>query len=171
VLEVTAHPTGAWVAQQAPNSMLDLGDRCGDFRFLIRDRDRKFTAAFDEVFRAEGIRTVLTAAQAPRMNAIMERWVGTVRREILDRILIMNAAHLRKVLAEYETYFNEHRPHRALNQASPLRALPTRSTPTSRSPDATGSAPCCTNTPGSHEVTRYLAPTRSNGRSRPRRSP
>src|SRR3954449_8068085 len=104
--------------------MLDLGDRCGDFRFLIRDRDRKFTAAFDEVFRAEGIRTVLTAAQAPRMNAIMERWVGTVRREILDRILIMNAAHLRKVLAEYETYFNEHRPHRALNQASPRRALP-----------------------------------------------
>jgi putative transposase len=124
VLGVTANPTGAWVAQQARNLMLDLGDRCGDFRSLIRDRDHKFTAVFDEVFRAEGIRTVLTAVQAPRMNAIMERWVGTIRREILDRILIMNAAHLRKVLAEYETYFNEHRPHRALNQASPLRALP-----------------------------------------------
>jgi transposase InsO family protein len=124
VLGVTANPTGAWVGQQARILMLDLGDRCGDFRFLIRGRDRKFTAVFDEMFRAEGIRSVLTAAQAPRMNAIMERWVGTVRREILDRILIMNAAHLRKVVAEYETYFNEHRPHRALNQASPLRALP-----------------------------------------------
>jgi transposase len=72
----------------------------------------------------EGIRVVLTAPPAPRMNAIMERWVGSVRREILDRILIMNERHLRTVLAEYETYFNEHRPHQALNQASPLRALP-----------------------------------------------
>jgi transposase InsO family protein len=68
----------------------------GDFKFLIRDRDSKFTAMFDEVFRAEGIQIVLTAPQAPRMNAIMERWVGSVRRELLDRILIINAAHLRK---------------------------------------------------------------------------
>ena len=104
--------------------MMDLGERAGSFKFLIRDRDSKFTALFDEVFRAEGIRVVLTAAQAPRMNAIMERWVGSVRREILDRILIVNAAHLRKVLTEYEAHFNAHRPHRALNQASPLRALP-----------------------------------------------
>ncbi|MCW2938410.1 MAG: Integrase catalytic region [Actinomycetia bacterium] len=124
VLGMTANPTAAWVAQQARNLMLDLGDRAGDFKFLIRDRDRKFTAMFDEVFRGEGIRIVLTAPQAPRMNAIMERWVGSVRCEIIDRILIMNNAHLRKILAEYETYFNEHRPHRALNQASPLRALP-----------------------------------------------
>ena len=124
VLGVTANPTGAWVAQQARNLMLDLGDRAGDFRFLIRDRDSKFTAMFDEVFRAEGIRIVLTAPQAPRMNAIMERWVGSVRREVLDRMLIINAAHLRKVLSEYESHFNGHRPHRALNQASPLRALP-----------------------------------------------
>jgi putative transposase len=124
VLGVTANPTAAWVAQQARNLMLDLGDRTGDFRFLIRDRDSKFTLLFDEVFKAEGIRVLLTAPQAPRMNAIMERWVGSVRREILDRILIMNAAHLRTVLADYETYFNEHRPHRALNQASPLRTLP-----------------------------------------------
>jgi putative transposase len=76
------------------------------------------------VFKAEGIRVVLTAPQAPRMNAVMERWVGTVRREILDRIVIINERHLRKVLAEYEAHFNTHRPHRALNQASPLRALP-----------------------------------------------
>jgi putative transposase len=124
VLGVTANPTAGWVGQQARNLMLDLGDRAGGFRFLIRDRDRKFTALFDEVFTTEGIRVVLTAPQAPRMNAIMERWVGSVRRELLDRILIMNERHLRKVLTEYETYFNEHRPHRALNQASPLRTLP-----------------------------------------------
>ena len=103
---------------------MDLGDRAESFRFMIRDRDSKFTALFDEVFRAEGIRIVLTAPQAPRMNAITERWVGSVRRELLDRILIVNAAHLRKVLTEYEDHFNAYRPHRALNQASPLRALP-----------------------------------------------
>jgi transposase InsO family protein len=124
VLGVTANPTAGWVAQQARNLMIDLGDRAGDFRFLIRDRDSKFTALFDEVFTAEGIRVVLTAPQAPRMNAIMERWVGSVRRELLDRILIINARHLRKILAEYEAHFNTHRPHRALEQASPLRALP-----------------------------------------------
>jgi putative transposase len=91
---------------------------------MIRDRDGKFTALFDEVFRAEGIRVVRTADQAPRMNAIMERWVGNVRREILDRILIVSAAHLREVLNEYEDHFNAHGPHRALPQASPLRSLP-----------------------------------------------
>ena len=104
--------------------MLELGDRVGGFKFLIRDRDAKFTAMFDEVFRAEGIRVLLTAPQAPQMNSIMERWVGSVRRELLDRIFVMNARHLRKVLGEYESHFNGYRPHRALNQASPLRALP-----------------------------------------------
>jgi putative transposase len=124
VLGVTANPTAAWVIQQARNLMLDLGDHAGDFKFLIRDRDAKLTAMFGEVFRAEGIRIVLTAPQAPRMNAIMERWVGSVRHEVLDRMLILNTAHLRKVLSEYEPHFNRHRPHRALNHASPLRALP-----------------------------------------------
>jgi putative transposase len=124
VMGVTANPTAGWVAQQARNLLMDLGERAGSFKFLIRDRDGKFTALFDEVFRAEGIRIVLTAPQAPRMNVIMERWVGSVRREILDRILIVNAAHLRKVLTEYEDHFNAHRSHRALNQASPLRPLP-----------------------------------------------
>jgi putative transposase len=124
VLGVTANPTAACVAQQARNLMLDLGDRAGDFRFLIRDRDSKFTRLFDEVFTTEGIRVVLTAPQAPRLNAITERWVRSVRRELLDRILIMNERHLRTALTEYETYFNEHRPHRALSQASPLRTPP-----------------------------------------------
>jgi len=103
---------------------MDLGERAGSFKFLIRDRDSKFTALFDEVFRAEGIRIVRTAAQAPRMNAIMERWVGSVRRELLDRILIVNAGRMRTVLTEYEDHFNAYRPHRALNQAGPLRPLP-----------------------------------------------
>jgi transposase InsO family protein len=123
VLGVTANPTAGWVAQQARNLVMDLGERAGSFKFLIHDRDSKFTALFDEVFRAEGIRIVRTAAQAPRMNAIMERWVGSVRRELLDQILIVNAAHLRKVLTEYEDHFNAHRPHRALNQASPLQTV------------------------------------------------
>jgi putative transposase len=114
VLGLTSNPTANWVAQQARNLMLDLGDHAADFKFLIRDRDTKFTATFDEVFRAEGIRVVLTAPQAPRMNAIMERWVGSIRRELLDRILIMNERHLRKVLTEYEAHFNNHRPHRTL---------------------------------------------------------
>ena len=124
VLGVTANPTAGWVAQQAKNLVLELGDRAEGFKFMICDRDAKFTAMFDEVFRAEGIRVLLTAPQAPRMNAIMERQVGSVRRELLDRILIMNARHLRKVLAEYETHFNSHRPHRALNHARPIRPLP-----------------------------------------------
>jgi putative transposase len=124
VLGVTANPTAGWVAQQARNLLTDLGERAGSFKFVIRDRDAKFTAMFDEVFRADGIRIVLTAPQAPRMNAIMERWVGSVRRELLDRILIVNAAHLRWVLTEYESHFNAHRPHRALAQARPLQALP-----------------------------------------------
>ena len=101
-----------------------LGGAGRTFKFLIRDRDSKFTALSDDMFRAEGIRIVRTAAQAPRMNAIMERWTGSARREILDRILLVNAAHLRQVLAEHEDHFNAHRPHRALKQASPLRPLP-----------------------------------------------
>jgi putative transposase len=106
VLGVTENPTAGWVAQQARNSLMDLEERAGSFKFMIRDRDSKFTALFDEVFHAEGIRIVLTVPQTPRMNAIMERWVGSVRREILDRILIVNAAHLRKVLTAYEHHFN-----------------------------------------------------------------
>jgi transposase InsO family protein len=125
VLGVTATPTAGWVAQQARNPVDGSGGAGRGIEVLwVRDRDTKFTVLFDEVFRAEGIRVVFTAVQAPRMNAITERWVGSVRREILDRILIVNAAHLREVLAEYEDHFNTHRSHRALNQASPLTALP-----------------------------------------------
>jgi transposase InsO family protein len=124
VLGVTEHPTGPWVAQQARNLMIELGDRAEGFTFLIRDRDTKFTTMFDEVFTAAGIRILKTPPRAPRANAFAERWIGGLRRELLDRILIVNARHLRRVLAIYETHFNEHRPHRSLGQAAPLRALP-----------------------------------------------
>jgi len=129
VLGVTAHPSGAWVAQQARNFLMDLGDRAAQFAFLIRDRDRKFTSVFDAIFASESIRILRTPVRAPRANAIAERWIGTVRRELLDRILIINRRHLTAVLAEYVAHFNEHRPHRALQQAAPLRPLPPPASP------------------------------------------
>ncbi len=124
LLGITSNPTGAWVAQQARNFLMDLGDRAAQFTFLIRDRDSKFTAVFDAVFASEAIRILRTPVRAPRANAIAERWIATVRRELLDRILIVNRRHLETVLAEYVTHFNDHRPHRALHQAAPLRPLP-----------------------------------------------
>jgi putative transposase len=116
---VTAHPTGEWTVQQARNLALDLGERFGDFRFLIRDRGSNFTASFDAVFHATGTTIVRTAVQAPRMNAICERLIGTLRRELLDRTLILNQAHLRAVLAEYQEHYNTARPHQGIGQRIP----------------------------------------------------
>jgi putative transposase len=121
VLGVTAHPSGAWVAQQARNLLMAVDDRAGRFRFLVRDRDAKFTAVFDAVFAAEAIKVLRTPVRAPRANAYAERWVGTVRRELLDRMLIVGGRQLQAVLAEYVDHYNGHRPHRALGQAPPLR--------------------------------------------------
>jgi putative transposase len=124
VLGVTANPTGAWVAQQARNLLMDLADHMGQFRFLLRDRDAKFTDTFDAIFASESIRTLRTPVRAPRANAVAERWVGTVRRELLDRMLILGRRHLGRVLADYVAHDNKHRPHRALGHAPPLAAIP-----------------------------------------------
>ena len=119
VAGVTACPTGAWAAQQARNLAMDLGDRLGTLRFLIHDRDPLFTTAFDEVFKAEGLRIITTLPRTPRMNTVCERVIGTLRRELLERILILNERHLVLVLREYLTHYNRHRPHQSRRQLPP----------------------------------------------------
>jgi putative transposase len=103
---------------------MDLEEAETRVKFVIHDRDASFTVAFDEVFRAGGARIIRSAVQAPRMNSVMERWIGSCRRELLDRTLVWNQRHLMIVLREYEDFYNAHRPHRALRQAAPLRPLP-----------------------------------------------
>ncbi|WP_329567662.1 integrase core domain-containing protein [Streptomyces sp. NBC_01361] len=124
LLGVTANPTGSWATQQARDLLMAFDNRVDQVKFLIRDTDAKFTDAFEAVLASEGIQVRLTPVRAPRANAYIEPWIGGCRRELLDRTLILNARHLRQVLAEYEKHFNTHRPHRALGQAAPLRPLP-----------------------------------------------
>jgi len=124
ILGATAHPTAAWVTQAARNLIMDLDDAGAKVRYLIRDRDAKFPALFDEILADAGIAVVLTGIRMPRMNAIMERWVRTCRSELLDRTLIWNHAQLMHALRQFETHYNDHRPHRALRQATPLRPIP-----------------------------------------------
>lgn len=119
VAGVTTTPTGAWVAQAARNLAYDLDARLEELRFLIRDRDTKFTSAFDAVFTADGVHIITSPAQAPRANALCERLVGTLRRELLDRLLVLNHAHLVKILDEYRCHYNRHRPHQSRGQRPP----------------------------------------------------
>jgi putative transposase len=112
---ITVNPTGEWTVQQARN----LGQWFEDIKFLIRDRGSNFTASFDAVFQAAGTRILVSAVRAPRMNAICERLVGTLRREVLDRTLILGKAHLRAVLTEYQTHYNTARPHQGIAQEIP----------------------------------------------------
>jgi transposase InsO family protein len=120
VTGVTARPTGTWVVQRARNLTMAVAEGARPFKFLMRDRDAKFTSSFDEVFRAGGARIIRTPVRAPRANAYAERFVGTVRRECLDRMLTFGRRHLERVLAEYIAHYNDHRPHRALGQPAPL---------------------------------------------------
>jgi len=124
VLGATEHPVQSWVVQQTRNLLMGLEDAGTEAKFVLHDRDASFTLAFDAVFQAAGMRVIRSAVQAPRMNSIIERWNGSCRRELLDRTLIWNLRHLIMVLREYEDFYNSHRPHRALDQAAPLRPLP-----------------------------------------------
>jgi putative transposase len=120
ILGVTANPAGTWTAQQARNLLTDLGERADRFKFLIRDRDGKFTKTFDEVFAGDGVRIIKSPVRSPRANSYAERYVGTLRRECLDHLLIHGERHLQKILAEYERHYNDHRPHQAREQRPPL---------------------------------------------------
>jgi len=124
ILGATAHPTAAWVTQAARNLVMDLEEAGSAARYLIRDRDGKFPTQFDAILADAGITVVRSGVQMPRMNAIMERWVRTCRRELLDRTLIWNQRHLLHALREYEAFYNGHRPHQGIANARPLQPLP-----------------------------------------------
>ncbi|RSM61926.1 transposase [Kibdelosporangium aridum] len=128
ILGTTTHPDGSWTAQQARNLLMDLGDRVDEFRFLVRDRASQFTTAFDTVFASAGIEVVKIPPRCPRANCYAERFVGTVRSELIDRLLIINERHLRTVLKHYAAHYNHHRPHRAqhLRPPRPDRSIPHR---------------------------------------------
>jgi putative transposase len=120
IMGITAHPTGAWAAQQARNLLMDLGEHATRFRFLIRDRDSKLTAAFDAVLAGNGVRIIKAPVRAPRANSFAERYVRTLRRECLDHLLIYGERHLRRVLTEYSWHYSGHRPHQSREQRPPL---------------------------------------------------
>jgi transposase InsO family protein len=121
VAGVTAHPDGAWMRQQARNLAVD--EWLENVRFLIHDRDGKFSGPFDEIVRDNRARVIRTAVRAPRANAVAERWVRTVRSECLDDLLVVGRGHLERILGEYLAHYNGERPHRALALAAPTREL------------------------------------------------
>ena len=170
ILGATAHPTAAWVTQAVRNLAMDLHDAGSRAQFLIRDRDGKYPALFDAILADTGIKVVLTGVRMPRMNAIMERWIQTCRRELLDRTLVWNQTHLLHALRQYELHHNEHRPHRGISNARPLATIARtdhRLEPRSRisrSASATGSAASCTNTNTPHDLRRpsFRHPQRSD---------
>ena len=123
----SAHPSAEWVTQQARNLAWQVGDDAFQPRFLLRDRDTKFTRSFDDVFRSQGVKVVPLPVRAPRANAVCERWVGTARRELLDHLLIFGGRHLESALKEFVEHYHHARPHQALGQRTPCGDLPTLS--------------------------------------------
>lgn len=126
---ITAHPTGDWTTQAARNLFLRHHQALARCKALVRDRGSQFTAAFDEIFRTEGITVLKTPVRTPVANAFAERWIGTLRRELLDRTLVWNRGQLERIVIDYIDHYNEHRPHRSLNQQppSPAAVTPIRS--------------------------------------------
>jgi transposase InsO family protein len=116
----TVHPTAEWVTQQARQLTWTLPDEQQPMRFLIRDRDAKFTVSFDNVWASEGVEIIRTPYRAPRANAFAERWIRSIRSECLDRLLILSEGHLRRVVQEYIAYYNERRPHQGIEQRCPI---------------------------------------------------
>jgi transposase InsO family protein len=159
VAGISAHPTGAWATQQARNLLMDLSERADQFRFLIRDRDSRFTADFDAVFASVAIRIIRTPVGAPRANAIAERFIGTLRRECLDQLLITGPRLLAVVLQEYLAHYNTHRPHRSLRQRPPAGHTPPRSGAAIRPLRRDRSAASFMSMCRSHDATRFSAPT------------
>ena len=128
ILGATHHPTHEWVTQQARNLLMDLGKSTNRIKFLIRNRDILYPAELEHIMYSAGITTAPSAVRAPRMNAITERWIGGCRRELLDRTLIWNLPHPRRILRDHETHHNTHRPHMALSSAAPDKPLPSEVT-------------------------------------------
>ena len=125
---MTDHPNAAWVTQQARNVTSEFADAEIAARFLVRDRDTKYVASFDEVFKAEGTEILRTPFRTPNANAFAERFVRTVRSECLDHLLVVNEAHLERILRSYACHYNGHRPHQGLSQEIPAmeRTVPPR---------------------------------------------
>ncbi|MGW5866553.1 integrase core domain-containing protein [Streptomyces sp. NPDC055239] len=130
ILSTTAHPTAAWVSQAARNLAMELTEANATLAYLVRDRDARYPALFDDILSEVGIQVVRTGIRIPRVNAITERLVQTCRPELLDRTLVWNERHLRHALRQFELHYNTHRPHQATDQAAPLRATPEPLTPT-----------------------------------------
>ncbi len=121
---ITANPTGAWTTQAARNLFLRHHDRLAGSRALVRDRGSQFIDAFDEIFRTEGLKILKTPVRTPVANTFAERWIGTLRRELLDRTIIWNQRQLERLVVDYLDHYNSHRPHRSLDQRPPRPAIP-----------------------------------------------
>ncbi len=116
---VTANPTGAWTTQAARNLFLRHGDQLAGARAPVRDRGSQFIDSFDEIFRTEGLKILKTPVRTPVANAFAERWIGSIRRELLDRTIIWNQHQLERLVDDYIEHYNRHRPHRSLGQRPP----------------------------------------------------